>query len=310
MGIQRAGIRFLVGSLANHFKLVQYDSRGQGLSARGLPDDHTIDGYTRDLVAVFERLRLESAILISGLVFWRVAVQFAAAFPGRCGGLILYRPDHPVQASRLPRHPLEDIVTSSWPTFLHTMISTYPLVRGAEVRVSDLQQTTTQADYLRMIRAVHAHNAGEALKAIRIPVLVIAERVPGMEDADSLADAAHQIASLMPDARLAIVEGYGETFISQGTEQSRGIRLIEDFIARLPAREMAPPPGERSTSELSAREAEVLRLLAMGKSNAQIAEALVISPNTVNRHVSNIYTKTGAANRAEAASYATRNGIV
>ena len=61
---------------------------------------------------------------------------------------------------------------------------------------------------------------------------------------------------------------------------------------------------------LSSREIEVLRLLAMGKSNAQIAEALVISPNTVNRHVSNIYTKTGAANRAEAASYATRSGIV
>jgi DNA-binding NarL/FixJ family response regulator len=61
---------------------------------------------------------------------------------------------------------------------------------------------------------------------------------------------------------------------------------------------------------LSVREVEVLRLLARGKSNAQIADELVISLNTVRRHVSNIYAKTGAANRAEAASYATRNGLI
>jgi DNA-binding NarL/FixJ family response regulator len=61
---------------------------------------------------------------------------------------------------------------------------------------------------------------------------------------------------------------------------------------------------------LSARELEVLRLIAAGRSNAQIAEALVISPNTVGRHVSNIFDKTGAANRAEAAAYALRNGLV
>jgi two-component system, NarL family, response regulator LiaR len=54
---------------------------------------------------------------------------------------------------------------------------------------------------------------------------------------------------------------------------------------------------------------EVLRLVAAGKSNQQIADELVISLFTVNRHVSNIFAKTGAANRAEAASYATRQGL-
>jgi DNA-binding NarL/FixJ family response regulator len=53
----------------------------------------------------------------------------------------------------------------------------------------------------------------------------------------------------------------------------------------------------------------VLRLVAAGKSNQQIADALVISPNTVVRHVSNIFAKTGVANRAEAASFATRHGL-
>ncbi|HEV8165775.1 MAG TPA: LuxR C-terminal-related transcriptional regulator, partial [Actinomycetota bacterium] len=60
---------------------------------------------------------------------------------------------------------------------------------------------------------------------------------------------------------------------------------------------------------LSSREVEVLRLIAAGRSNRAIAQALFISPNTVLRHVSHIFAKTGVANRAEAAAYATRHGL-
>jgi DNA-binding CsgD family transcriptional regulator len=60
---------------------------------------------------------------------------------------------------------------------------------------------------------------------------------------------------------------------------------------------------------LSEREVEVLRLLAAGKSNREIAEALFISPNTVIRHVSNIYAKAGVSSRAEAATFAHRSGL-
>ncbi len=54
---------------------------------------------------------------------------------------------------------------------------------------------------------------------------------------------------------------------------------------------------------------EVLGLVTLGKSNPEIAEELVISPNTVARHVSNILNKTDSANRTEAALYATRLGL-
>jgi class 3 adenylate cyclase/DNA-binding CsgD family transcriptional regulator len=60
---------------------------------------------------------------------------------------------------------------------------------------------------------------------------------------------------------------------------------------------------------LSAREVEVLRLLAAGRSNREIGEALVISLNTVERHVNHIFQKTGAQNRVEAARYADRRGL-
>jgi DNA-binding NarL/FixJ family response regulator len=67
--------------------------------------------------------------------------------------------------------------------------------------------------------------------------------------------------------------------------------------------------AEAPFSGLSEREVEVLRLVAAGRSNQQIADELVISQNTVIRHVSNIFAKTGAANRAQATAYAKDHGI-
>lgn len=61
---------------------------------------------------------------------------------------------------------------------------------------------------------------------------------------------------------------------------------------------------------LSHREIEVLRLVAAGKTNQQIAEELVITMSTVANHVANILSKTGSANRAGAATYASRQGLV
>ena len=63
-------------------------------------------------------------------------------------------------------------------------------------------------------------------------------------------------------------------------------------------------------SGLSQREVEVLRLLALGKSNREIGDELVITEGTVRRHVSNVYQKIGASNRSEATSYALREGLV
>ncbi len=61
---------------------------------------------------------------------------------------------------------------------------------------------------------------------------------------------------------------------------------------------------------LSARQLEVLALLIEGKSNAEIAQSLIISPATARFHVSTILDKMGAANRAEAAALAVRHNLV
>lgn len=77
------------------------------------------------------------------------------------------------------------------------------------------------------------------------------------------------------------------------------------------------PDGRGDTTEkvtypdgLTEREVEVLRLVARGRTNREVAEELYITPNTVANHMKNILSKTSTANRTEAASYASDRGLV
>ena len=70
------------------------------------------------------------------------------------------------------------------------------------------------------------------------------------------------------------------------------------------------PSAAPSAADLSDRELEVLKLIAIGKDNAEIAQALFISPKTVKNHISNILMKLQIENRIQAAVYAVRAGIV
>ena len=66
----------------------------------------------------------------------------------------------------------------------------------------------------------------------------------------------------------------------------------------------------RTTDVLTDREAEVLGLLAEGRTNAEIAATLFMSPKTASVHVSHIIAKLGAGNRTEAAATARRQGLL
>lgn len=90
-----------------------------------------------------------------------------------------------------------------------------------------------------------------------------------------------------------------------------GMRPLTDRVVGLqelaeaqPIRTPAYPDG------LTAREVEVLLLICAGKTDREIGEELFISVNTVGNHVRSILSKTGAANRAEAANYANQHGLV
>ena len=71
-----------------------------------------------------------------------------------------------------------------------------------------------------------------------------------------------------------------------------------------------PPANRPNVGGLTSRELDVLRLAARGLSNRDIAHLLTITPKTVGNHIEHIYTKIDETNRAGAALFAMRNGLV
>jgi DNA-binding CsgD family transcriptional regulator len=93
--------------------------------------------------------------------------------------------------------------------------------------------------------------------------------------------------------------------------KARPLRAALDDLARRARIGTAPPPGDAAVlASLTAREREVLRLIAAGRSNREIASVLFIAPKTASVHVSNILGKLGAASRTEAAAIAHRDGLI
>jgi DNA-binding NarL/FixJ family response regulator len=177
----------------------------------------------------------------------------------------------------------------------------------------------------------------EALKGVRelAPDVVVMDlNMPGMTGVE----ATRRIAGVAPLTRVlvltisdqdgdvmdAILAGACGYLLKDASihELMRGIRsaalgesLISPHIAskvlqRLRASSAQPEIAETIRTELSDREIDVLKLIANGKDNAQIAAELHISPKTVKNHISNILMKLQIDNRIQAAVYAVRSGIV
>ncbi len=137
----------------------------------------------------------------------------------------------------------------------------------------------------------------------RVIVLTISE-----DDADVMdAIVAGACGYLLKDASISDVVGgirsaaVGASLISP--------TIASKVLTRVRATTADTDMAEAIRTELSDRELEVLKLIANGKDNAQIAAELVISPKTVKNHISNILMKLQIQNRIQAAVYAVRSGL-
>ena len=96
-------------------------------------------------------------------------------------------------------------------------------------------------------------------------------------------------------------------------DDKQGIELCLEELANLDAVQEHPRPGQPTwayPADLTAREVDVLRLVARGLTDAQVAERLVLSPRTVNAHLRSIYGKLNVTSRAAATRYAVEHHLV
>ena len=135
-----------------------------------------------------------------------------------------------------------------------------------------------------------------------VVVLTVSEEASDVVDAIVAGACGYLLKSASIDELIAGIRAAaaGDALISPGIAG----RLLSHV------REQAAPASPSPTTQLSARELDVLKLVAEGKDNAEIAAQLFISPKTVKNHISNILMKLQISNRIQAAVYAVRRGIV
>ena len=302
---QQPAYRAFFEALATRYCLVQYDGRGQGLSSRGLDPDHTMEDRRLDFAAVVERLNLGRVSLIAPNETCHIAVPYAIKHPELVESLVLWSPGWN-QSERGTLLPYEELARRSWELMVRTIAENFG-VGDIELESRRIRQSVTPEDFVTMVRAVLQCNLRPILPALNVPTLVLGTRnSPVAPTSEALW---RTVVGLIPNARLVLFDdGRQIGGLTSEDEVPPAAAAMIEFFERQNASEMDASAKEVET-HLSLREIEVLRLVAGGKSNQQIADELVISVNTVNRHVSNIFDKIKVANRAQATAYAKDHGL-
>jgi len=285
--------------LAERFRVVTFDNRGQGLSSRGLSSGLTLDKFNLDTEAVASQIDDATFVFVACARAGHLAVRYTVRHPERVAALVLITSQ--VSMQTLPSGLFDLLPSENWEFFLQTQL--LPGLSPEDVRsgTAMLKQTATPADYRITWDTWRHSDISDLLPQLRVPTLVLhAREFPFIQP-----EAATEFASRIQGATLAMLDGYD---IFGNADQAS--RAIEAFLADLPSPQEAASAASLSTAALSRRQAEVLRLIGEGRTNREIAGALVVSERTVERHVADVYTRIDVANRAQAAVYAKEHGIV
>jgi pimeloyl-ACP methyl ester carboxylesterase/DNA-binding CsgD family transcriptional regulator len=284
--------RFL-RKLAQSFRVITFDNRGQGLSSRGLPQSLSLADFDLDTEAVAGRIEDRTFVFVACARSSHLALRYIMKHPNRVSALILTSAQMSMQDSisygTVPPSGLFDLLPSqNWEFFLQTQVM--PGLSPEEIKTATemLAQTATPEDYRITWDTWRHSDISDLLPRLRVPTLVLHARdFPFVRPVE-----ATRLAALIPDARLAMIDGYD---IFGDADQAVG--AIETFLAQLGlAKDVRPT----TSAKLTSRQLEVLRLVAAGRTNRQIADELVLSVRTVERHLEDAYAKLGAHNRFEA----------
>lgn len=306
--------------LAENRMLVRYDGRGMGLSDRD-PADFSMELQARDLEAVVEELGVEACVLFASFFAGPVAISYAVRRPERVSHLILW---HSFARASDYRESSQQgafmaLMEQDWELFTETLAHAR---RGWSAGDPSrdwaaLIRESVTAEALRAgMETFLTYDVSDLLSKVGAPTLVLQRRdflpTSGVVDEKSALAIPKALASGIPDGRLVLVDG--DTGSPAAGDVEPVVRAIDGFLGLEYDAAAAPEIDEVASraagvERLTAREREVLRLVAMGESNKEIAESLTISVHTVERHLANIYGKITVRGRAEAAAWAVKRGL-
>jgi pimeloyl-ACP methyl ester carboxylesterase/DNA-binding CsgD family transcriptional regulator len=294
--------------LARSVTLVLFDGRGMGGSDRRVDlADLGLDAHLRDLAAVVDATGLERVALLGHYHAVPTALAFAAEHPGRVERMILFGGSSRLRDVLGPAQTqaLLSLVEQDWDLFAESAAHAWLGWSAGESGrlVADAFRTaTTQAVAAAWFAAAAGIDVTDRLPRVRTPTLVLhrqgEQQVP-VEVSRRLADA-------LPEGTLRLLDGARPTLFQE--DASGDLDLVVRFATSGEAPPPAAPPAARPDG-VTARELDVLRGLAAGDSNPEIARRLGIAVHTVERHAASLYRKIGARGRADAAAYALRRGL-
>jgi DNA-binding NarL/FixJ family response regulator len=211
----------------------------------------------------------------------------------------------------------EQVEMSSVPSMIRILaVDDHALLRKGLAAV-----VNAEPDMKLVAEASNGEEAIEKFRLHRPDVTLMDLQMPGLNGIEAM----NRILTEFPDARIIVLTTYGgdaqvkralragaRAYILKGHDRE----LIETIHAVMEGRkrmapEVAAELAEHATDdELSAREIEVLQLIAVGNSNKQIADRLFVAEATIKSRVTNILSKLSASDRAHAVTIALRRGII
>ncbi|MGS0683785.1 alpha/beta fold hydrolase [Nakamurella sp. GG22] len=299
--------RRFVHLMASELRIIRYDRPGAGLSDRSGPAPSSREQEVAVLAGLLDAIGLESVSLFGGSSGSVVAAGCAAALPDRVNRIVLYGGyAHGVDVASPPtRDATVDLVRRHWGLGSRVLADLFMPGASAAERADFAKfqrQAATPEQAAAELASVYRLDARDILGSIVAPTLVLHRRgdraIPFALGQD--------LASHIAGADFLALQG-DEHFPWRGDSHAVATATTRFLQGSGPRPAVAASATAGDRRELSVRETEVLRLVAAGRTDAQIARELALSIHTVHRHVANIRTKLDVPSRAAAAAWAARH---